>query len=198
MPRSVVVYSDYVCPFCLLAKDLMAETLRDADVEFDWRPFELRPYPEPTLRVEDEYLPRVWRDSVYPMAERLGVDIVLPRVSPQPRTQLAFEGFHHARAAGFGTAYNDQVLRAFFQQERDIGDASVLTGIASEVGLEPEAFRAALLDRRYAEQQRAALRHAKDAAGVTVVPTILIGSTRITGVPDRGDLLCTLERLNAE
>ncbi|WP_190815714.1 DsbA family protein [Saccharopolyspora pogona] len=45
--------------------------------------------------------------------------------------------------------------------------------------------------------QRAALRHANDEAGVTVVPTILIGGTLIEGVPDRERLLRAPERSNA-
>ena len=51
-------------------------------VEVEWMPFELRPYPTPTLEPEGDYLQSGWRDSVYPMAERMGVRIVLPSVSP--------------------------------------------------------------------------------------------------------------------
>jgi len=68
----------------------VTELKRDRDVEVEIRPFELRPDPVPTLKPEDNYLPRIWSGSVYPMARRLGVDINLPTVSPQPRTAKAF------------------------------------------------------------------------------------------------------------
>ncbi|MBW3636295.1 MAG: DsbA family protein, partial [Armatimonadetes bacterium] len=69
MPLKLEIYSDYVCPFCLLAKAPLEEALRGLEgVEVEWMPFELRPFPTPTLRPEDPYLPRVWEQSVYPMA----------------------------------------------------------------------------------------------------------------------------------
>ena len=100
-------------------------------------PFELRPSPHPTLRPEEDYLQTAWASSVYPMAERMGIRIVLPRVSPQPYTHLAFEGFQYAKEKGSGNEYNGRVLRAFFQEEQDIGDSEVLTQLAEEVGFEP-------------------------------------------------------------
>ena len=43
-------------------------------------PFELRPYPNQTLRPDGEYLQRAWRQSVYPIARQMGVPITLPKV----------------------------------------------------------------------------------------------------------------------
>jgi hypothetical protein len=86
-------------------------------------PFELRPYPTPTLRPEGAYLQNAWRQSIYPIARRMGVDIKLPQVSPQPYTRLAFEGLEFAKDRDKGDEYNDRVMRAFFQESRNIGDA---------------------------------------------------------------------------
>ena len=47
-------------------------------------PFELRPYPNESLRPEGEYLQRAWRQSVYPIARRMGVPIKLPTVLLRP------------------------------------------------------------------------------------------------------------------
>ncbi len=75
-------------------------------------PFELREYPTPTLRTEDEYLPRIWKRSVYPTAERLGVPIKLPSISPQPYSRLAFVGFQFAQEldSGVGVAGSNPVI----------------------------------------------------------------------------------------
>ena len=69
-------------------------------------PFELRPYPNETLRPEGEYLQRAWTKSVYPIARQMGVAIKLPTVSPQPHSHLAFEGFQYANEHGRGNEYN--------------------------------------------------------------------------------------------
>src|ERR1700736_4890236 len=100
MSLKINVYSDYVCPFCYLAEFPFREAIKGKDVEDEWMPFELRPEPQPTLRPEGEYLQRAWSQSVYPIAERMGVPIALPPVSPQPYTHLAFEGYQFAREHG--------------------------------------------------------------------------------------------------
>lgn len=186
-PPQMTVYFDYVCPYCLLAEETIVATAAEQGAMVSWRPFELRPAPNPTLRPDDDYLPRVWRASVYPMAEQLGVEIALPTVSPQPYTHLAFEGAQYARAHGHAEQYHSAVLRAFFQQDRDIGKPEVLTDIAGQVGLDVDEFATALAERRYAEAHRDELA-AGNAAGVHAVPTVDIGAQRFEGVPDREQL----------
>lgn len=78
------VWIDFVCPYCLLGEALIRAATDGLEVDVVWMPFELRPYPTPTLRLEDNYLPTAWKHGVYPAAERLGVPIRLPTVSPQP------------------------------------------------------------------------------------------------------------------
>ena len=90
MSTTVEVFIDYVCPFCFLVEGTIDELKRECDVNLVIRPFELRLKPIPTLRPEDDYLPRIWKDSVYPMSHQVGIPISLPSVSPQPRTQKAF------------------------------------------------------------------------------------------------------------
>ncbi|MDQ3803335.1 MAG: hypothetical protein M3416_05715 [Acidobacteriota bacterium] len=53
--------------------------------EVVWRAFELRPEPVPALDPNGEYLRRVWRSSVYPLAEWLGVTMRPPPVQPRSR-----------------------------------------------------------------------------------------------------------------
>lgn len=150
-------------------------------------PFELRPHPQPTLRPEDDYLPHIWKTAVYPMARRLGVEIRLPDVSPQPHTALAFEGYQYAAEHGLGTAYTRRMFRAFFQENQDLGQLDVLTTLAGEVGLDEAGFRAALANGSHRAKHQDALREAA-AHQVQVVPTILIGDTRIEGVPRAAQL----------
>ncbi len=151
-------------------------------------PFELRPEPNPTLRPEGEYLRRAWSQSVYPLAERMGVPIKLPDVSPQPHTHLAFEGYQYARGHGKGHDYNRRVLEAFFVEGRDIGDVGVLTTLAGEVGLDEGEFGDALRSRKYREAHRQALRHAYEEVGVSGVPMFVIGSQVLTGLQDQETL----------
>src|SRR5215471_2432397 len=103
-------------------------------------PFELRPEPHPTLRPEGDYLRRAWEQSVYPIAQRMGVEIRLPPVSPQPHTHLAWEGYQFAKERGKGEEYNHRVLTGFFVDGLDIGSPDVLSRLAGEVGLDAGEF----------------------------------------------------------
>ena len=80
--------------------------------------------------------------------------IVLPPVSPQPHTHLAFEGYQYAKEHGKGNEYNHRVLEAFFVEGRDIGDIGVLTKLAGEVGLDEQEFEEALRTRKYRDAHR--------------------------------------------
>ena len=156
-------------------------------------PFELRPYPNETLRPEGDYLQRAWQQSVYPIARRMGVPIKLPTVSPQPHTHLAFEGFQYAKEHGKGNDYNHRVLKAFFVEDQDIGSINVLTRLAGEVGLDENEFGEALRSRKYREAHQRALRHAYQEAGVTGVPMFVIGEQVLTGLQDRETLKAVIE-----
>lgn len=157
-------------------------------------PFELRPYPTPTLRPDGAYLQNAWRQSVYPLASRLGVDIKLPTVSPQPHTRLAFEGLEFAKNLGLGDEYNNRVMRAFFQESRDIGDPEVLAGLAAEIGLDADAFREALSSREYANRVEKLLRHAYEDMRITGVPLFLIGDQALTGLQSKDTLVAAIEQ----
>lgn len=182
MTLKIQVYSDYVCPFCFLAELPLGEAINGKAVEVDWMPYELRPYPNPTLRPEDHYLQTTWAQSVYPMAERMGIDIRLPDVSPQPYTHLAFEGSYYAKEKGKGTAYNERLLKAFFQEGLDIGDVEILMKLAVEVGLDETEYREAIESRKYKEAHQHALEDAYERADITAVPTFIIGETKIAGI----------------
>ncbi len=116
------------------------------------------------------------------MAEKLGVYMKLPTVSPYPYTNLAFQGLEFAKDQGKGDEYNGAVFRAFFQQSRDIGRIEVLADIAKEVDLDPEQFRGALERGAYRDRVQQLLQTAYERMRVTAVPTMIIGRQRLEGL----------------
>jgi predicted DsbA family dithiol-disulfide isomerase len=164
-------------------------------VEVVWRAFELRPAPAPTLDPAGDYLRRVWNDSVYPLAERLGVTMRLPPL--QPRSRLAHEAAHWARTQGRFDDYNDAVFRAFFERGEDIGAPSVLTSLATALGLDGDSLARALESRefepRVLEDERAA-----EALGVGGVPAFVANRrAALSGVQTAENLKRLVERVRA-
>ncbi|MFE0801230.1 DsbA family protein [Streptomyces sp. NPDC058812] len=186
MTAQIHLWSDYVCPFCLIADELIERAITERpDVEVVHHAHELRSRPTPTLRPEDPYLPHIWERAVYPMARHHQVPMRLPTISPQPYTELAFRGAQYAAEQVRAHAYHRRVMTAFFREDLDIGDRAVLARLAEEAGLDPAAYAAALDEQEYAERHRQALAESA-RMNITVVPTIIIGTRRIEGVATEG------------
>ena len=142
---------------------------------------------QPTLKPEDDYLQTVWRQSVYPLARKMGVEIKLPSISPQPHTHLAFEGYQYAREHNKALEYNDRMLRAFFQEDQDIGKIDVLTTLAEEIGLNGKEFKEALETRKYEIAHQQALEYGAQL-GINSVPTFIIGDRILPGLLSKDNL----------
>jgi predicted DsbA family dithiol-disulfide isomerase len=169
----ILVWSDYVCPFCYLERPVL-ERIRSEmgeDVDIDWRAFELRPEPEPTLDPNAEYLHRVWNQSVYPMAADRGMTMKLPPV--QPRSRKAHEAAEFAREAGMLDAMNGALFKAFFEEGRDLADMEVLLDIGASVGLDRDGLREALASGRYTDGVLQDERMAHQI-GVSGVPALIV------------------------
>ena len=192
-PIKIQVWTDFVCPFCLLGESIIEKAVEGLNIEIEWMPFELRPYPTPTLKPEDEYLPRVWKASVYPMAERLGVPIKLPTVSPQPYTRKAFLGLQFAKQQGKGNEYATAVMKAFFQQNLNIGEDDVLKNILHTLGLNPAGLDEFVNSPEANAQHDVDLQFAKQV-GIQAVPSLAVGSQFFSGVPSVQALRRVLEQ----
>jgi predicted DsbA family dithiol-disulfide isomerase len=154
-----------------LAEPAVEELRRsEPGIEIVWRAFELRPEPIPTLDPGGEYLTRVWRDSVYPLAARLGITMRLPPI--QPRSRRAHEAAKWARTAGRFDDFNAALFRAFFERGEDIGDPRVLAALAAALGLDADALGRALDAREFETEVLADERDA-ELLGVTGVPAFI-------------------------
>jgi predicted DsbA family dithiol-disulfide isomerase len=152
----------------------------DDHVNVIWRAFELRPEPVPTLDPKGQYLQRVWRDSVCPLAERLHMTVKLPPV--QPRSRLAHEAARWASESGQFDRYHAAVFKAFFERGEDIGKVDVLVGLARDLGLDGEALLAALRRRDYEAAVLADVRNS-ETLGIRAVPAFVAnGRAILSGV----------------
>lgn len=198
----ITVFSDYVCPFCYLEEPDLARVREEYGdrVEVDWRAYELRPDPIPTLDPDGEYLHRVWNASVYPMARSLGMTLRLPPI--QPRSRKALEAAEFAREKGVYDRMHTALFRAFFEEGRDIGEIEVLLQVGESVGLDTDELRTALEEGRFTEKVIGDEELARKL-GVDSVPTMFVApddappqaGERITGAqPYGGRIEAAVER----
>jgi predicted DsbA family dithiol-disulfide isomerase len=151
-------------------------------------PFELRPYPEETLKPEGNYIQRAWQESVLPLAQKMGVKMILPEVSPQPHTHLAHEGLLFSKKHKKEKEYAHRVFTSFYQEGKDIGQIGILRSIAEEVGLDGESFEQALVSREFSSEREEYLRQASEEVQITAVPTMFIGDRVLKGLHPQANI----------
>lgn len=176
MSLKIKFVTDYVCPYCLVAKVPLLEAVKGKDIEIEWIPYEVTQEPAPRVDTyHDETRREKWAKTLVPAAKALGLEMKLPpKVIPRPYTRLAFEGWHFAVEHGFGETYNNRMYEAYFMDELDIGDVDVLCRLAGEIGLDAEKFGEALNEGTYRKKQEACVAYARDVLHVKAVPTIFI------------------------
>ena len=179
----IVFVSDYVCPYCFVAKEALKQALEETKIEAQiiWQPLELTV--EPKERVDtyhDEARKAKYQVLVEP-CKKLGIDMKLPpNVVPRPYTRLAFEGWYFACEQGVGEAYNNLMYQAYFIEEQDIGDIEVLVPLAERVGLHGEDFKKALEEGIYSSVEKEAITYSREVLKVNGVPSIYINEEQIS------------------
>ena len=202
-PRlTLEVFSDLRCPFCYLElPELEALEQRFGDdIHIHWRPFELRPEPEPALDPHGDYLNELWRDAVLPMARERGLSMRQPDI--QPRSRLALETLawaeRHASAQQVASL-RKALFSGFFERSLDLSDPAALADLVRHQGLDGDALVASLAN----EEDRQAVRESREegqALGIAGVPALrfLIDGEHagiLSGAQPRRQLFLAVERL---
>ncbi len=183
----VEIWSDVVCPWCFIGKRRF-ETALDrfehrADVEVEFRSFELNPNAEPQPEGSlEEALARKYGVSLE-QARAMNARVVDAAAGEglQYRFDIARRGntfdahrlIHLAAADGLQAAMKERLMAAYFMEGRAIGDRDTLVELAGEVGVDPGRARAALDSDEFADQVRADEREAAEL-GITGVPFFVI------------------------
>ena len=179
---NILFISDYVCPYCLVAKEALRQALEETGLKANiiWQPHELTVEPAPRVDTYHDERRRANYQILVEPCKQLGLDMKLPpKVIPRPYTRLAFEGWYYACDHGKGEEYNDLMYRAYFIEELDIGDLSVLGELAVRAGLDKEEFTAALEQGVYSQREKAAVEYTRTVLQPRGVPTIYIDGEKI-------------------
>ena len=169
--------SDYVCPYCLVAKEALEQAIIELqlqrEVKITSHPLELTP---PDKEQVDTWSDPVRREKYRVLevpCEELNLNMKLPPlVVPRPRTRLAFEAWLYACDHDRGSLWNSCMYHAYFMDELDIGDKDVLLHIAKSLLLDADDLSRALDEGRYTEKLLALEAEAKEKFQPRHVPTV--------------------------
>lgn len=194
-PMIVDIWSDVMCPWCLVGWRSFKEGARltgdDVEVTVRWMPFELNPQMPPEGKLQAEHLASTYnrseeeiaamRAELEGAAERAGFPIDWRGEGEEPPAMMwnTFDCHKLLRwaLAAYGpeeqTRLKEALFEAHFQQRRNMADRDVLVDICNTAGLDGDAARAALDDEALelavrAEEERGV------SGGVSAVPTFVV------------------------
>jgi predicted DsbA family dithiol-disulfide isomerase len=201
------IYSDTVCPWCYLGKrrfELAAAARPQYEPRVTWRPFELNPdmpaegtarAPYLAARLGNPERVAEAQAELERQGEASGIGFRFDLIERVPNTRRSHLLMAHAARLGRQTVVMDRVMRAYFEEGRDIGDIEVLVRLGVEAGLREHETRAALILRAGQDGVIAAERHAA-VLGITGIPTFIFdGQYTISGAQDVGTLAGVLDQV---
>lgn len=196
------VFYDLVCPFCLIGKVRLDAVIGRMAVPptLRWTPLLLDAGLPPEGYGFQEHHSRKYGARARPMqvqVENLGREFGLNfdflALQRYPSSINGHRAIRYANQHGLATEMVDALLRAYFLDDRDIGDSTVLATIATELGLDGAALRERLAsdagyDAVLAECRRSVQR------GARTVPSYLLDGEPIA---DTNELLRRLQTIPA-
>ncbi len=196
----IIVYSDYVCPWCYIGLARIERLRRDLGVDVAWRAFELHPEtPRSGARLDGrlggEARARAYRENISQLAAASGLALRMPAVIAN--SHLALEAAEFAREHGGFEAYHPALFRAYFEEGRDIGDGETLCEIARESGVDDQGLRQALADERYAARVDGSTTAAREDEVVSTPTFIFSSGFRLVGAQDYAVFESVTRRLRA-
>lgn len=178
------IFSDPVCPWCYIGKanlDRALEAHADHPFRIEWHPFQLNPdMPAEGVDKHDYLAAKFGEDRLVQMHLRLkeasraaGAEIDPDTPRRMPNTLDAHRLTHWAGLEGRQTTVVSAIMRAYWREGRDIGNAGVLADIAAAAGMDRAVTARLLASDADADDIRARDADAR-AKGVTAVPTFLV------------------------
>ncbi len=103
--------------------------------------------------------------------------IIFSDITRISNSRLALQAAEFSRDQGRFDAFHEALLQSYFAAGLDIGDREVIAQLGRDVGLDVPAMEKALADGKYLPRLKQ-MKEEADRAGVTGVPTFLLGARK--------------------
>ena len=208
---TIDIVSDVVCPWCYIGKRKLETALALPGaaglpaVEVRWHPFQLNPDLPAEGVSRKQYLEEKFGgpqraaeiyERVRAAGRTAGLELNIDGIERQPNTRAAHALIAFAQQAGgtMGSEVKERLLKAYFIENRFIGDVEVLVDVAREAGLDADAARAYLSDPAQLEAVAQADGQAR-SMGISGVPFFIFNQKlAVSGAQDPATLLDAMQQ----
>jgi predicted DsbA family dithiol-disulfide isomerase len=204
MTIKIDLYTDIVCPWCLIGTKRLNNVLQSkfsqVDVEIEHHPVLLNPdCPPEGVSIADlltakfgKFDPQTFFARAEAEARGVGIALNLAEQPPLYPTTPGHTLIRLARPLGTQHRLSMALASAYFLDRRNIGDLDVLADVASAHGFSREQARllASSPDEIAATRKEAA---ASAEKGVTTVPHLLVNGV-VTACQDEGSITTAIQR----
>ena len=179
----IIVFSDYICPFCYIGFYRIKKLKKEFDFDVKWRPFELHPEtPKNGVLIDSlpfakEYLEMVMI-NVKRLADEVGIKFNFSCKLPNSRLALIVAEF--ARKKGQFNEFHELLFDMYWKEGKDIGDLTLLLDLADSRGFDKKE----LLDYIESDEPLNILKKTGlelGSYGKNGVPTFMIGDRVVVG-----------------
>jgi len=185
----IPIYYDYASSLCYVAKQVMEQLDGQLEIELLWKGVQISRRHQGWKNGEmigDEAKGKIFR-----IARETGVTLRVPERWVD--SALALEGAEFARERGKFVEYHEAVFKAVFADGRDIGDLSILLGIAESVSLSTSELKHALEAGTFTARVKET---EVEAARFEVVgyPTFMLGTFPLIGIQPAETMRLLIQR----
>ncbi len=177
----VVVYSDYVCPFCYIGYHRIEKLKEQYNLDIEWKPFELHPEtPKEGYPIEKLPFPpaafEAFVANVKKLADEDGLTIKSGGIMSNSRLALYIS--EYARKKGKFDQFHEILMNKYWIEGKDIGDLSLLLDLAESIGLNRDEILKFIETDEPAKILKAAMAELESYM-INGVPTFIIGDSKI-------------------
>lgn len=198
MAFTLVMFSDFICPFCYIGFETVRKLKPEFGFALEWKGFQIHPeWPSAGMaaaeyrRGMDPETRRTMWGRIASLGETVGLEMKSPELLANSR--LALEAAEFAKECGKAESFEERVFRAYFNDNLNIGSQGVLGELAVEVGLDRDELNLALESSRYQQRLDDNARAAHER-GVDGVPTFFVGDYPLVGAQSEQVMRQILQR----
>ena len=179
----IVVFSDYICPFCYIGFYRIEQLKEKFDLDVEWRPFEIHPEtPKEGTELNNLPFPKEYLEMMKANVKRLADDVgvTFKLTDKLPNSQMALYISEFARKKGKFDEFHKLVFDAYWKDGKDIGDQTMLLSLAELIGFNRKEILEYIDSEEPFKELKKSLKELRNY-GINGVPTFIIGNRIVVG-----------------